>query len=92
MHDSKFFLAARLLYKPDPVPRMNSRDMETYCAGINAVLWDTADKLLARATTAVDETADGNLDRDHIHMQPFTERLTKNCIGTTRIDGTNAEK
>jgi hypothetical protein len=69
----QILLAARLLYKRDPIPRMNSRDMETYCAGINAVLWNTSDKLLARAAKAVDETAGGNLD---IHTQPFTERLT----------------
>ena len=56
---------------------MNSRDIEKYCAGLNPILWDTSksDKLFIRAAGAVHKAAEGNLDRDNIHTQPFTEKL-----------------
>jgi hypothetical protein len=66
----QMLLAARLLYNRDQLPRMNSRDIEKYCAGLNTTLWDTsmADRLFIRAAGAVHKAADGNLERDNIHM------------------------
>ena len=59
--------------------------METYCSRLNGILWDpeTAESLLTRAAKAVDKAAAGNLERDHIHTQPFTENLVKYCKGAT---------
>jgi hypothetical protein len=74
-------LAARLLANPGPLPRMQANEMEGYCGTINAMLWDTAkaDNLFIRAKEAVDEVAEGVLERDTIHSQPFTESLMAVC-------------
>jgi hypothetical protein len=81
----QMLLAARLLYNRDPLPRMNSRDIEKYCAGLNAILWDTeaSDRLFIRAAGAVHKAAHGNLERDNIHTQPFTERLMEQILGVS---------
>jgi hypothetical protein len=62
---------------------MNSRDIEKYCGDLNAVLWDTnaADRLFLRAAGAVHKAAEGNLERDNIHTQPFTEKLMEHILG-----------
>jgi hypothetical protein len=75
----QILLAARLLYDSGPLPRMNSREMEKYCSGLNNILWkpERSDRLFLSATIAVDEASDGNLERDNIHTQPFTEKLTE---------------
>jgi hypothetical protein len=76
-------LAARLLANPAQAPKMNARDMPDYCKKITDVLWDTAtaDGLLARAAQAVETVAAGDLRSDNVRTQPFTERLTKHCVG-----------
>ena len=80
----QILLAARLLHNGGALPRMNSRDMENYCIGLNAILWkpDLADRLFLRATDAVHKAAAGNLERDNIHTQPFTEKLMAQILGT----------
>jgi hypothetical protein len=80
----QILLAARLLYNGQSLPRMNSREMENYCAGLNSILWKpvSADRLFTRATGAVHRAAAGNLERDNIHTQPFTEKLMAQISGT----------
>jgi hypothetical protein len=75
----QILLAARLLYDQSQLPRMNSREMEKYCAGLNAILWkpELSDRLFLRAAGAVHKASEGNLERDNIHTQPFTEKLMK---------------
>jgi hypothetical protein len=70
-------LAARLLANPDPLPQMNSHAMERYCKKITECLWEPfkAEELLAHAAQVVELAADGNLDRDNVRTQPFTERV-----------------
>jgi hypothetical protein len=74
-------LAARLLGNPAPLPRMNAHEMERYCKMIINILWDSgeADLLIARASGVVEEVADGNLHRDNVRTQPFTERVIVRC-------------
>jgi hypothetical protein len=74
-------LAARLLAKPDPLPPMNSREMEKYCTGIMEMLWDAnqADELLGRAAAIVDKVAASDFDRDKIRTEPFTKRVIEEC-------------
>lgn len=73
----QILLAARKLYDREQLPRMNSRDMEKYCTRLNEILWkpDASDDLFVRATEAVQQASGGNLERDNIHTQPFTEKL-----------------
>ena len=79
-------LAARLLYNNEVLPRMNSRDMERYCAGLNTIFWkpELSDKLFIRAIGAVNKASDGNLDRDNIHTHPFTEKLMEQILGKSQ--------
>ena len=74
-------LAARLLGNPDPLPRMNSRDMEKYCKVILDKLWDTtkSDELLIRAAEIVGDVAAGNFHRDNIRTEPFTQKVIAGC-------------
>jgi hypothetical protein len=55
------------LYKGEGLPRMNSRNMERYCAGMNAILWkpELSDKMFNRTIGAVDKASEGDLDRDN---------------------------
>ncbi|HKV93323.1 MAG TPA: AIPR family protein [Candidatus Angelobacter sp.] len=75
-------LAVRMLAKPnEPLPAMNSRDMERYCAPLMGWLWDTetADALINAASSAVDKAAAGDFDRDKIRTEPFTKRVIDEC-------------
>jgi hypothetical protein len=75
-----------LLYSRDQLPRMNSRDMEKFCNGLNNIMWNQrqADQLFKNATDAVHKAANGNLERDNIHTQPFTEKLLAQIRGTAK--------
>jgi hypothetical protein len=79
----QMLLAARLLYDSGQLPRMNSRDMEKYCSGLNAILWNAkrSEDLFEDAAKAVYKAAEGNLERDNIHTQPFTEKLIEQIRG-----------
>jgi hypothetical protein len=83
----QILLAARLLHNHDPLPRMNSRDIEKYCAGLNSSLWDpnASDRLFIRAAGAVYKAAEGDLERDNVHTQPFTERLMEQILGVGNV-------
>lgn len=71
--------AFRLLYSTDPLPRMNSHDMRRYAEGLMEVLWDdTRSKTMFDKTKAhVRAVATGNLHRDNIRTEPFTNALKK---------------
>jgi hypothetical protein len=58
--------------------------MEKYCKAITDILWDTdaADRLIAKAATAVEVVAGGDLRSDNVRTQPFTDRLIKHCLDT----------
>lgn len=74
-------LAMRFLANPNPLPKMNAKDMEQYCKDIMQVIWDSsqADDLCARAAVLVEEVAAGNFHRDNIRTQPFTEKVIARC-------------
>lgn len=74
-------LAARILGNVDPLPWMNSHDMEKYCKKIMDILWEpyAADELLIKAATVVDSVAAGNFDRDNIRTEPFTKNVINQC-------------
>jgi hypothetical protein len=90
----QILLAARLIYNSESLPRMNSREMERYCAGLNRILWDqeAADSLFIRAAGAVHKAAQGNLERDNIHTQPFTEKLIAQIVSAPNSTKAKAKK
>jgi hypothetical protein len=74
-------LAARLLANPDPLPQMNSREMEKYCKKIIDTLSDPsrADDLIVQAAKIVEKAAASNFHRDNIRTDPFTEKVVEFC-------------
>lgn len=74
-------LAARKLLEPDSPPLANSRAAAVYADRLSQSFWDSnkAEKIFLKAAEVVDETAEGNFDRDHIRTQPFTETLLVKC-------------
>jgi len=75
-------LALRLLYSTDPLPRMNSNDMRRYSEGLMELLWDDArsKQLFDQAETHVRAVAAGNLHRDNIRTEPFTNALKARLV------------
>lgn len=80
-------LAMRILGNAEPLPRMNSRDMERYCRKIMETLWDVskADELIAQAARVVDQAASGNFQRDNIRTEPFTQKVRSYCKSATKM-------
>ena len=82
-------LAMRYLSNPKPMPYMNGKAMEDYCAVITKKLWDntTADELCANAASVAEDVADANFprspegefQRDDIRSQSFTDKLIARC-------------
>jgi AIPR protein len=74
-------LAVRILGNADPLPRMNSHEMEKYCKTLTDTLWEPskADELIAQAAKIVDQAAAGNFDRDNIRTEPFTQKVISYC-------------
>jgi hypothetical protein len=70
-------LAYRILAGGEPLPPMNSHEMERYCSGLMDSLWDDdASKAhFENAVAHVRAVAAGNLHRDNIRTEPFTEGL-----------------
>lgn len=70
-------LAFRLLVTTDPLPRMNSHDMRRYSDTLMEALWDDvrSKELFDEAEVHVRAVATGNLHRDNIRTEPFTNAL-----------------
>lgn len=75
-------MAARLLISPARPPRSNSHDMARYSEPLIRNMWDAsnAEGLMTMAATIVEEAAGGDLHRDHIRTQPFTEEVKRGCV------------
>jgi hypothetical protein len=80
----QLLLCFRLLLPLPPMPLMNARDMEEYCNRMLAVLYNTdkSQQVFSLATQMVDRASEGNMDRDHIRTQPFTEALKRLCAAS----------
>ena len=74
-------MAARLLASGGRPPRPNSSEMARFADELTEKFWDqdVAERLFADAVEVVDEMASGNLHRDNIRTQPFTEAVTRRC-------------
>jgi hypothetical protein len=75
-------LASRILLEPANPPLPNSHEMRKYAERLMDKFWDAteADRVFQRAARIVDKVAEGNFHRDRIRTQPFTDKLTKECL------------
>jgi len=70
-------LALRIMIAGYDQPQMQSYKMETYCQKITISLSDPAmsEKYISAASKIVDDASKGNLDRDAIRTEPFTNAV-----------------
>lgn len=70
-------LAFRKLTNPQDLPRFNSHDMERFCAPLLETLWDDEKlkDIFKKATDLILDISEGNLHRDNIRTEPFTDKL-----------------
>lgn len=76
-------MAFRIITAPTPdIPRLNSHDMVRYCTTIMETLWDDdhCKTTFEAAVTHVTAIAAGNLHRDNIRTEPFTDALIARLI------------
>ncbi len=73
----QILMVARLITDHQNLPQMNSHEMLRFCESRLALWWDqpAAEELLRTSASIVDTVANGNLHRDHVRTQPFTEDL-----------------
>ena len=74
-------MAIRLLGSPRRPPRSNSHEMARFCEELLEVLWNPteASALVRNAVDVVNDVAAGNLHRDNIRTQPFTDQVARRC-------------
>ncbi len=74
-------MAIRLLGSPYRPPRANSHEMARFCEKVLDVLWNPTDAaaLVRGAVDVVDAVAAGNLHRDNIRTEPFTNQVAQRC-------------
>jgi len=77
-------LAYRILVSGDALPPMKSREMARYCDILMESLWDDdlSRSHFGKAETHVRAVAAGNLHRDNIRAEPFTEALLQRLRNT----------
>jgi len=70
-------LAARLLLDPDPLPPINSKEMEKRCNAMIATLWEPTmtDQLFQDAKDVIDKVSKGDLTRDNIRTIATTQNI-----------------
>lgn len=74
-------MAARLLASSQNPPRPNSNEMARFSDELAEKFWDqsVSERLFTEAVKVIAKMAGGNLHRDNIRTQPFTEAVTKYC-------------
>ena len=74
-------MAIRLLGSPCRPPRSNSNEMARFCEKLLEVLWNPTEAaaLVRTAVDVVNGVAAGNLHRDNIRTQPFTDQVARRC-------------
>lgn len=63
---------------PNPLPPMNSREMQKRSERLIEIFHDTAETegLFAKAVEILDQVLGGNLNRDHIRQKAVTDSIT----------------
>lgn len=72
-------LAARLLLDPNPLPPINSKDMQDRCNAMIKMLsdQDAVDNLFQEAKSVIDAVSNGDLSRDNIRTIATTQSIIK---------------
>lgn len=72
-------MAVRFLYSTATLPPTSSNEMDRWCESFSKRLWDdrSSRDLFEQAAEHVRAVANGNLHRDNIRTEPFTEALKK---------------
>lgn len=80
-------LASRLLASGVKPPRPNSHEATRYAEELARQYWDPSksEALFSAAVESIDTVAAGNLDRDNIRTQPFTEAVIRDCRSKTPL-------
>lgn len=70
-------MSYRYLANKDTLPRFNANEMTRYCNKIMETLWDEekSKEIFLEAEKIVRSVADGNLHRDNIRTEPFTNKI-----------------
>ncbi len=74
-------MAIRLLGSARTLPRPNSHEMARFCEKLLEVLWNPTEAavLVRKAVDVVNDAAAGNLHRDNIRTEPFTDQVARRC-------------
>lgn len=74
-------LAARLSASGMRPPRPNSHEAARFADGLAQVFWDAerSAALFNQAVEVIERVAAGNLHRDNIRTQPFTQAVVEEC-------------
>lgn len=80
-------MAVPYLVKPGHLPPDNSHELRRLCESLMETLGDPtlADELIFKAARAIYATAKGNLDRDAIRTQDFTNKLVAELSDPAKI-------
>lgn len=75
-------MAYRFIAQPDDPPRMNAHEMEHYCTPIMQSLWDDEryKDIFVTASNHVAAVGAGNMHRDNIRTEPFTNALIQRLL------------
>ncbi len=78
-------LAFRIMSNPAQLPRFNSNEMRRYCEELMALLWedDAIRERFERAAIEVRSVSGGNLHRDNVRTESFTDALLQHLAATT---------
>lgn len=76
-------LVYKILVSGEALPPLNSHEIARMCEGLMDSLWDddASRTTFETATEHVRAVAAGNLHRDNIRTEPFTESLLKRLKG-----------
>lgn len=76
---AQVLLAFRRLANPDPLPKLNSGDMEKYCKKIVTILWEDPAPLIQKAAQIVAEVT-GDWNKDNIRTVTVTNAIKSYAV------------
>lgn len=84
----------RLLANTSKLPRFNSHDMGRYCDELMKILWDDNEvkAKFIEAAQIIEEVTGGDLDRDYIRTEPFTDKIKQKLDPTYTASNRERDK
>lgn len=70
-------LASRLIASPGSIPKLNSGEADRWANGLADTYWDAeaSERIFLKAAHDIEDLAEGDLSRDRIRTQPFTQAV-----------------